>query len=374
MLADKLIEEAQRQLTICNACRYCEGYCPVFPAIEMRRDFTKGDVVFIAHLCHDCRACYYACMYSPPHEFAINIPHALSQVRVESYQDWSWPSLFGRSFTDQRVGYALASIAVATVVALSFVLAGPSRIFALHQGPGAFYQVIPFLAMLVPAFALVFYSAAVWATGGLRFWSEAETPLSENFTSRAVINAVRDVLSLKWLKGGGPGCYYPGAKPSSVRRLYHSLLFYGYLSALISTSLAAIYQDWLHRLPPYPLASAPVIFGTVGGVAMIAGVCGLISVKLNSDPVPAGTDAPKLDYLFLLILGLTSLTGLLTLALRSTAAMGTALIIHLGLIAALFVTAPYGKFVHAMYRSLALILHRAAQERAAPNPTEGRAH
>ena len=33
-----LLEEAERQLTICNACRYCEGYCAVFPAMEMRRD------------------------------------------------------------------------------------------------------------------------------------------------------------------------------------------------------------------------------------------------------------------------------------------------------------------------------------------------
>jgi citrate/tricarballylate utilization protein len=373
MLAAELIEEAQRQLTICNACRYCEGYCPVFPAIEMRRDFTKGDVVFIAHLCHDCRACYYACMYSPPHEFAINIPQVLSQVRVESYQDWSWPSLFGRSFTDQRVGYALASVAVAAVVVLSSIFAGPARIFAAHRGAGAFYQVVPFLAMLIPALALVFYAAAVWATGGARFWLEAKTPVSENFTSHAVVAALRDVLSLKWLKGGGPGCYYPGAEPSSVRRFYHAFVFYGFLSALISTTLAAIYQDLLHRLPPYTLSSAPVIFGTLGGVAMIVGVCGLISVKLKSDPVPTGPEMPKLDYSFLILLGLTSLSGMFTLVLRSTTAMGSALIIHLGLIAALFVTAPYGKFVHSMYRSLALILHRAAQERAAQNPNKGHA-
>ncbi len=28
-----IFEEANRQLIICNACRYCEGYCPVFRAI-----------------------------------------------------------------------------------------------------------------------------------------------------------------------------------------------------------------------------------------------------------------------------------------------------------------------------------------------------
>ena len=31
------IEEAARQVNICNACRYCEGYCSVFPAITSAR-------------------------------------------------------------------------------------------------------------------------------------------------------------------------------------------------------------------------------------------------------------------------------------------------------------------------------------------------
>ena len=67
------------QLEVCNACRYCEGYCAVFPALEKRRRFTPGDVVYLANLCHDCRACFYACMYAPPHEFGVNIPKALQK-------------------------------------------------------------------------------------------------------------------------------------------------------------------------------------------------------------------------------------------------------------------------------------------------------
>src|ERR1022692_4287672 len=142
MPGDDLVDEASRQLTICNACRYCEGYCPVFPAIEVRREFGKGDVFFLANLCHDCRACYYACMYSPPHEFAINLPQMLSQVRVESYQDWSWPSILGRSFTDWRVGTALVATATSVVAILALLFVGPAKLFAAHHGPGAFYQVI----------------------------------------------------------------------------------------------------------------------------------------------------------------------------------------------------------------------------------------
>ena len=70
----ELLKDAARQMTICNACRYCEGYCAVFPAMELRRTFTKADILYLANLCFDCRACYYACQYAPPHEFAVNVP------------------------------------------------------------------------------------------------------------------------------------------------------------------------------------------------------------------------------------------------------------------------------------------------------------
>ena len=68
-----------------------------------------------------------------------------------------------------------------------------------------------------------------------------------------------------------------------------------------------------------------------------------------------------MDYVFLVTLGVTALTGMLTLILRSTAAMGTALVVHLACIAALFATAPYGKFVHFVYRTLALVRYEIEQ-------------
>ena len=95
---DLLVEEAERQLNICNACRYCEGYCAVFPALERRNLLAESDVTQLANLCHDCRACYDACMYTPPHEFALNIPKILSEARLKSYQRYVWPARVPRLF------------------------------------------------------------------------------------------------------------------------------------------------------------------------------------------------------------------------------------------------------------------------------------
>ena len=60
-----LTQHGAHVMTVCNACRYCEQYCPVFPAMEERRTFAKVDLAFLANLCHNCGECLYACQYAP---------------------------------------------------------------------------------------------------------------------------------------------------------------------------------------------------------------------------------------------------------------------------------------------------------------------
>ena len=79
------IVEGARVLAVCNACRYCEQYCPVFKAMERRLDFASADVNYLANLCHNCGECLYACQYAPPHEFAINVPQALAGARGDVF-------------------------------------------------------------------------------------------------------------------------------------------------------------------------------------------------------------------------------------------------------------------------------------------------
>jgi citrate/tricarballylate utilization protein len=356
-----LFQEADRQLTLCNACRYCEGYCAVFQAIELRREFGKGDVFYLSNLCHDCRACYYACMYSPPHEFAINIPKILSEARVASYEHWSWPGFLARAFAGRRVAWLLAGVAAAVVLALSLLVVPGDRLWSAHLGPGAFYEVIPYMVMVGVALALSAFWLVVWARGALRCWRETGVARGSGGL-KPLARAVGAALGLRYLQGGGPGCSYPEEQPSAVRRIFHSLVFWGFASDFVSTTLAYIYQDWLHELPPYALGSAPVIFGAAGGLGLLIGCAGLIWLKARSDREPMGAGGYGLDYDFLGILALTALTGLLTLALRATPALGTLLALHLALVAALFITAPYGKFVHAIYRYLALVKYYAEQD------------
>src|SRR5262245_1007459 len=102
-----LLDEGARVMTVCNACRYCEQYCPVFPAMEQRASFAKADLVYLANLCHNCGECLYACQYAPPHEFGINVPRTLAEIRIGSYEDYCWPAFMGAAFKRNSVMTAL---------------------------------------------------------------------------------------------------------------------------------------------------------------------------------------------------------------------------------------------------------------------------
>ncbi|MGH2455853.1 MAG: tricarballylate utilization 4Fe-4S protein TcuB [Candidatus Limnocylindria bacterium] len=354
MLELPVVEEARRQLDICNACRYCEGICAVFPALERRSFFDIGDMTYLANLCHDCRACLEACPYAPPHELAVDIPRLMSEVRERTYARYAWPQALA-SRVDRSVGLALgfSSIAVVGVVAATFIANGIERMFTASGEVGSFYAVIPWVAMMLPFMAVSILAIAIMFAAGVRFWHD--TGRGSGIGLRTLGQATLDVALLRNLDGGGPGCAYPGERPNQRRRVWHSLVFYGFISAFVSTVLAAIYQDVFGVLPPYGLLSAPVIFGTAGGVAMIIGILGLLLDKRRSDRRRVAPPMRSMDIAFIIALLLVNVTGILLLALRETAAMPTLLAVHLGYTAALFVTLPYGKFAHAIYRYLALI-------------------
>jgi citrate/tricarballylate utilization protein len=133
------------------------------------------------------------------------------------------------------------------------------------------------------------------------------------------------------------------------------------LLCFAATCVATLYHYLLAREAPYAWWDLPVALGTLGGVGLLVGPAGLLAAKWQRDP--ALTDAARtgMDAAFILMLLLTSATGMALLLLRDTAAMGPLLALHLGVVFALFITMPYGKFVHGIYRFVALV--RYARER-----------
>jgi len=366
------LREAERLMVVCNACRYCEGHCAVFPAMELRTAFPANDLLYLANLCHNCGSCYHHCQYAPPHEFAINIPRTFAELREEGYRRYAWPAFLAGLF--QRSGRASVLITLAAIgllVGLLLARVPPAALWSLHAGRGAFYEVVPHDLIVFLFGGIALYAMLVLGVGAVRFWREMGERAEDAFRLRFLGQAAWDTLRLRYLDGGGGGCTYPQEAPSPARRWFHHLTFFGFLLCFASTSVAALYELVLGWLSPYPLWSLPVVLGVAGGIGLLLGPAGLLWLKGRSDPIPNPRERFGLDTSFLLVLLVTSLTGLLVLLLRDTPAMGTLLVLHLGLVLGLFLTLPYGKFVHAIYRFLALLRYAIERSRRAPRVGAG---
>jgi citrate/tricarballylate utilization protein len=332
--------------------------------MELRRAFSEQDLKYLANLCHNCRGCYYACQFTPPHDFELNVPRALAELRQETYQEFTWPKAMKGFFRNNGLVVSLlTALAVTVVLQVTLLFQGSDILFASHTGEGAFYRVIPYTAMVaIFSVTAVLLLISLWK-GFTNLWRETGGTARELKRWPAHMQALWDVLRLRYLDGGGHGCNYPDDRFSMIRRNFHHAVFYGFMLCLASTTVAFFYDHLLHRPAPYPFWSWPVLLGTFGGLALLVGTSGLLYLKWKMDKIPAASEMVGMDVVFTMLLLLTSLTGLLLLCLRATPAMGSLLAIHLGFVLGLFITMPYGKFVHAVYRYAALVKNATEQAR-----------
>jgi len=362
--------EVARQMQICNACRYCEGFCAVFPAMTRRLEFGKADTHYLANLCHNCGACLHACQYAPPHEFAVNVPQAMAKARVDTYTEYAWPGALGTLY--KRNGMTL-SLAGACALVLFLVLTITAR-GTLLPGPlaGNFFAIFPH-NMLALMFGVVFgFAVLALGIGVTRFWRMVSPPLNSNkpgdtaLHRDATAEAVSDILRLKYLDGGhGKGCNNADDRFTLWRRSFHHFTFYGFMLCFASTGSATLYHYALELHAPYPFLSLPVLLGIFGGLGLVIGPIGLLWLNVTRDPAHGDAAQRPMDRGFMALLLLVSLTGLALLAWRDSSAMALLLALHLGVVMALFLTLPYGKFAHGIFRSAALL--KSAIEKRKPN-------
>jgi len=358
--------EVGRQMQICNACRYCEGFCAVFPAMTRRLDFGKADIHVLANLCHNCGACLHACQYAPPHEFAVNVPQAMARVRAQTYADYAWPPALGRLY--QRNGLTL-SLALAGGLALFLVLAAALNGTLWGGGlEGNFYSLFPhklLVGLFLPVFLFVVFALGKSVA---RFWREI-TPATSGAPLHvpAAAEAADAVLRLKYLDGGhGQGCNEEDDAFTLSRRRFHHFTFYGFLLCFAATSVATLYHYLFGWHAPYDLPSLPKLLGVAGGVSLMIGTAGLWRLHRRRHPMQGDASQKPMDLGFIALLFLTSASGLVLWWGRSTPALALLLCLHLGAVMALFATLPYGKFAHGIFRTAALLRH--AVEKRLPNP------
>ena len=360
--------EVQRQMSICNACRYCEGFCAVFPAMTRRLEFAQADIHYLANLCHNCGACLHACQYAAPHAFEVNVPKAMAKVRLDTYSEYAWPRAMGRLYQRNGLTLALAS-GFGLVLFLCLSLLAMGNLFSAMHG-GNFYGIFPHNTLALMFGAVFGFALIALGMGVRRFWRDVSPPAAHiTLKSSAALEATASVARLKYLDGGhGQGCNNADDRFTLWRRRFHHLTFYGFLLCLAATACATLYHYLLGMAAPYPVLSVPVLLGITGGLGLLVGPAGLLYLNLRRNEAQGDAQQKPMDRGFIALLFLISASGLSLLAFRETAALGLLLAIHLGLVMAFFLTMPYSKFAHGIFRSAALLKY--AIEKRQPNPVD----
>ncbi|PWC33712.1 tricarballylate utilization 4Fe-4S protein TcuB [Azospirillum sp. TSO35-2] len=359
-----LVEEARWALDVCNACQFCDGYCAVFPALKRRQSLALADLALLSNLCHNCRSCYHACQYAPPHAFAVNLPKSLSRLRHQSYRDHAWPkALAGRLRRNGRFVLSVTLLAVVATLLLAVLWLPPEVLLGRHAGPGAFYRVLPWGVIAGAAGLAAGWSLLAVGLGVVAFWRSLGPPPAGAAMLPALREALRDAATLRNLGGGGVGCNDRDERFSQARRRFHHAMAYGFALCFASTMVATAYDHLLGWPAPYPVLSAPVLLGCLGGAGLMVGTAGLALLQRRAHPGPVAPELIGADRALLAQLFLTAASGFCLLAARETPAMGPLLAIHLGIVLGFFITLPCGKFLHAPFRAAALL--RAALERQA---------
>lgn len=358
-----LFAEAERQLNVCNSCRYCAGYCPVWPALELRSELGRSDITHLANLCHDCRDCFTACMYTPPHEFDLNPPKVFAAVREVTYRSYVWPAEPVRWLGGRR-GVAWAFVGASLLLVALSVMTGRAAVFS---GPvtGSAYELISHGLMVTVAALPAVFAVAVMARAVLLYWRDIHGPVRDLARARPWAASLRQAATLRHQSGGEEGCAYQENEPSAARRRFHHLVMYGFLLTFVSTVSAGVLETFFDQEPPFPYLSVPVVTGTSGGILASIGCLGLILLKRRADRSQTTETMQRADYAMLWALLALMVTGLLVLAFRTTVLFGPLLVVHLAAVIVAFAVTPYTKFVHWVYRLLSIYKDNLERPRSA---------
>jgi citrate/tricarballylate utilization protein len=226
-------------MQICNACRYCEGFCAVFPAMTRRLDFKPADVHYLANLCHNCGACLHACQYAPPHEFAVNVPQAMARCAARPMPATPGRPALGALY--RRNGLTAGAGAGGRAGAVPGAGRGGRAAGCGGRCRAATSTPLPAQPDGRPVRRRCSPSRC-WRWASACAASGARTAPGPAFRPAAA-EAVHDALRLKYLDGGhGEGCNNADDAFTLARRRFHHFTFYGFMLCFAATSVATLYH------------------------------------------------------------------------------------------------------------------------------------
>jgi quinone-modifying oxidoreductase subunit QmoC len=214
----------------------------------------------------------------------------------------------------------------------------------------------------------VYFTAVAWVclalfTSGMKFWKLMgdKQKRSGSFVP-AIIGVVVDIA----FHNKFASCDRGVAK----RRWGHFFVMWGFVGAAVTSGFAVVYLyrdtvffSWLNLQYAYPVPITHWVkwLGNVSAISLVFGGLLLFVNRLQQDDKLVGATT-AFDRFFLWVVLAVIGTGVFTEIFRfidvDPAVGFTVYIIHLGVVLCLFLTLPYSKFAHILYRTLAMTHER----------------
>jgi quinone-modifying oxidoreductase subunit QmoC len=312
-------------------------------------------------LCHQCGTCN---TYCPRDAKPSNVMAALRDYSISHY---AVPRFMGRALNDPR--YLPLLFALPAVVFLA-ILGWLGHLGTLPEGRIVFSKFVPILFIEATFIASIALSLSCAALGGVRYWramSAGAAAADGRHGWASLIGTLGEIFAHGRLRA----CT---EKPAGRRQTHkehlhrtHLAVFYGFIGLVVTTASVGIGIYAFGYLTPWPLWHPVKILGNVSGLAVIVAVA-LFLWRRIIDARQAGKSTYS-DWLFLTVLGLTTLTGFFSQWLRLAELRAAYLMyfVHLLFIFFLLVYIPYSKFAHLIYRTWPCCA--ASREPAAPAGT-----
>lgn len=382
---DTFFDRGGENAAKCYQCATCSSVCELAPA---NAPFPRRQILWAqwgledrlmtdagAWLCHQCNDCSVRC----PRE--VNPGDIMASIRAMMVEKMAFPGFLGSLVGNVKKTWPLLVIApIIFWIVLLAVNTGLAPVEPHHElQPSAtmgqfFYdQYVPHSLIYAVYFTAVGWVCLALFIQGRKFWTALGTHQKRQGT---LIGALVGVFTAIALHSKFSDCERGVPK----RRWGHFLVMWGFVGAAVASGFAVVflYADtppfsWFFALPffenigyPVPISHWNKWLANISAVALVSGGLLLWFNRRKTNDKLVGTTT-AFDRFFLWVVLAVIGTGVVTEIFRFVPGMPPVLgfgiyIIHLGVVLCLFLTLPYSKFAHILYRTLAMAHERLTVE------------
>ncbi len=350
-----------KTLKKCYQCATCSVVCPQspeenpFPRKEMiwaqwgaKEKLLKDADIWLCHQCNDCSD--YCPRGAKPGE-------VLAALRAKAVLEYSFPSFFAKILA--RPAGIIVYFAIPLILTWIYMsIANPT----IPEGEIVIGKFIPHIHIELAGFAVGAWVLFAAAVGMWRFWTAVNSEVAKVYEYKLEENAElivtkaspRFIECLFWsIIDILRHAKFAECGKAKYRYYAHFLIFWGFIVLGIATLGDIIYIYGLgYEELALPLSDPVKILGNIGAAMLIIGAGWAIVARFGNERIGYGT---YFDWLFLATIFLIGLSGVAIEALRYAGSVAAyyAYLVHLVLVFTLLAYAPYSKFAHLLYRTLA---------------------